>query len=269
MPVFVFLFYLAAGLVASLAVVRIGAEGRRFFLFNAALALAMGAIALILRVVGPGRWGWGAALEPSAYGVGLSATALAVLAAYVLLGALRSAPRPLLRLSAVLLAAAVVTDARTLHAAGGPLPYGTALHTVNAVTSAWLAGSILLAMVLGHFYLVLPRLSIAPLRSLFRFSLAGLAARIVLVAGAGLLWWTGGDAAEALTVKVFLDRGVFVLQRVLFGLLIPAIFAWFTYKTIEMRSTQSATGILYVVVFSTLVGEALSVYLSLETAIPI
>ena len=62
---------------------------------------------------------------------------------------------------------------------------------------------------------------------------------------------------------------MFVLQRVLFGLVIPASLGYFTWKTIEMRSTQSATGILYVVVFLTLVGEALSVYLSLETAIPI
>ena len=36
-----------------------------------------------------------------------------------------------------------------------------------------------------------------------------------------------------------------------------------------MRSTQSATGILYVVVFLTMVGEALSVYLSLDMAIPL
>ena len=75
--------------------------------------------------------------------------------------------------------------------------------------------------------------------------------------------------AASLTVATFLREGVFVLQRLLFGLLIPASLAYFTWKTIEMRSTQSATGILYVVVFLTLVGEALSVYLSLETTIPI
>ena len=66
-----------------------------------------------------------------------------------------------------------------------------------------------------------------------------------------------------------LTEGVFVAQRVLFGLLLPASLGYFTWKTILMRSTQSATGILYVVVFLTLVGEALSVYLSLVTQIPI
>ena len=111
-------------------------------------------------------------------------------------------------------------------------------------------------------------MSIAPLRSLFRFTLVGLGARILLVSAAGVLW-LGVRGTDSLTIAGFLSHGVFVLQRLLFGLAIPASLAYFTWKTIEMRATQSATGILYVVVFLTLVGEALSVYLSLETAIPL
>ena len=110
--------------------------------------------------------------------------------------------------------------------------------------------------------------SIEPLRRLFRFSLAGLAARVAVVAVAGAGWYACcGDGA--ITAHSLLSGGVFVLQRVLFGLVIPVSLAYFTWHTIEMRSTQSATGILYVVVFLTLVGEALSVYLSLSTAVPL
>jgi hypothetical protein len=260
MAVFVFLSYLAAGLVVSLAVVRLGEEGRKFFLFNGALGLVLGALSLALRLVGPGRFG-GEQLRVSPLAAGLTALGLALLAAYLVAAAWRDV-RPLLRVAATVLALGILADASALH------PAAPIRHAINAGLSAWLAGSILLAMILGHFYLVIPGLSIAPLRSLFRFSLAGLALRIALIAVAGALWWSTATP-DAFSVATFLNQGVFVLQRVLFGLVIPASLAWFTWKTIEMRSTQSATGILYVVVFLTLVGEALSVYLSLETSVPL
>jgi hypothetical protein len=264
MAIFVFLTLLASGFLVSLAVVRLGAEGRKFFLFNGAVALALGGIALGARLLGPGRPG----VLPGLPAALLGAAALALVASYLVLASLGRDPRLVLRAGAALSALAVMADALALHAGRARLPAGLLLHVLNASTSAWLAGSILLAMILGHFYLVIPRLSIEPLRALFRFSLAGLAARLLLVAVAGAIWWSTLEGAP-LGMAVFLHDGVFVLQRLLFGLLIPASLATFTWKTIEMRSTQSATGILYVVVFLTLVGEALSVYLSLETQVPI
>jgi len=247
-----------------------GPEARKFYLFNAALALALAAMAVVLRAIGPGLWQMDPALAMAFAPLTFAGVSLALVACYLLRSAFGHDSHSLLRLGAAGIAVAVVLDAAALHGgeAAGPLPAGGLLHILNAVTSAWLAGSILLAMTLGHFYLVIPSLSINPLRNLFRFSLAGLLLRVLLVSTAGALWWFGGGR-DAIDVALFLRQGVFVLQRVLFGLAIPVSLAYFTWKTIEMRSTQSATGILYVVVFLTLVGEALSVYLSLETAIPI
>ena len=102
----------------------------------------------------------------------------------------------------------------------------------------------------------------------FKFSLYGLIARFSLVGAVSILWWTTRSTAPLEFVS-FLTSGVFVVQRMLFGLILPASLGYFAWKTILIRSTQSATGILYVVVFLTLVGEALSVYLSLATNVPI
>ena len=63
--------------------------------------------------------------------------------------------------------------------------------------------------------------------------------------------------------------GVFFWQRVLFGLLGPVVLAYMTWETAKIRSTQSATGILYVDFFTVIVGEALAKYLLLETSVPV
>ena len=53
--------------------------------------------------------------------------------------------------------------------------------------------------------------------------------------------------------------GVFVWMRLLFGLAGPLSLIWFVWKTVEIRSTQSATGILYVQLFLVLSGEAVAI----------
>ena len=55
----------------------------------------------------------------------------------------------------------------------------------------------------------------------------------------------------------------------LFGLLGPVVLAYLTWETAKIRSTQSATGILYVDFFTVIVGELLAKYLFLSTAVPV
>ena len=63
--------------------------------------------------------------------------------------------------------------------------------------------------------------------------------------------------------------GVFFWQRVLFGLAGPALLSCLTWETAKIRSTQSATGILYVDFFTIVVGEVLAKYLLLATSVPV
>ncbi len=63
--------------------------------------------------------------------------------------------------------------------------------------------------------------------------------------------------------------GIFFWQRVLFGLAGPAVLSYLTWETAKIRSTQSATGILYVDFFTVVVGEVLAKYLVLATRVPL
>ena len=49
-----------------------------------------------------------------------------------------------------------------------------------------------------------------------------------------------------------------------FGVVFPLILTYMVYETVKVKSTQSATGILYVVVTSVLMGELAYKYYLLE-----
>jgi protein NrfD len=81
------------------------------------------------------------------------------------------------------------------------------------------------------------------------------------------LWQPGlGPSFSAYITSV---AGVFFWQRVLFGLGGPALLSYLTWETAKIRSTQSATGILYVDFFTVVVGEVLAKYLLLATRVPV
>ena len=63
--------------------------------------------------------------------------------------------------------------------------------------------------------------------------------------------------------------GIFFWQRVLFGLAGPALLSYLTWETAKIRSTQSATGILYVDFFTVVVGEVLAKYILLATRVAV
>ena len=62
---------------------------------------------------------------------------------------------------------------------------------------------------------------------------------------------------------------LFVMLRWLFGLVGVAILTWMAWKTLEIPNTQSATGILYVALIGTFVGETMALLLSAESLFPL
>ena len=52
-----------------------------------------------------------------------------------------------------------------------------------------------------------------------------------------------------------------VAIQVLFGFAAPLVLLWMTWKCVQIRSNQSATGILYVTVVFVLIGEIIAKYL--------
>jgi protein NrfD len=138
------------------------------------------------------------------------------------------------------------------------------------LTSALLMGAAAGAMILGHYYLVVLDLPIQALRRLTVLLIVAIALRTVVVAIV-LAGPTHPGVAEARTVAAGLLSidGVFVWMRLLFGIAGPLSLIWFIWKTVEIRSTQSATGILYVQLFLVMAGELLAKYLRVAVGIPL
>lgn len=110
--------------------------------------------------------------------------------------------------------------------------------------SAFLLGSTLSAMLLGHHYLTAPAMSIDPLRRFVAFMLAAVSLRVVTAEPSIplLLSGSGGDP-------------LYVVMRWGVGIVATAVAAVMAWKTVQIRSTQSATGILYIAMTFVLSGE--------------
>ena len=138
-------------------------------------------------------------------------------------------------------------------------------------SSAFLLGATCTAMVLGHWYLVIPSLQVSHLQSIVKVHMLSMVVRVVIVGAAitfGILSWEPGMGLR-FSHYIFSIAGIFFWQRMLFGLAGPAVLSYLTWETAKIRSTQSATGILYVDFFTVVVGEVLAKYLLLATRVPV
>lgn len=127
----------------------------------------------------------------------------------------------------------------------------------GALASIALLGSVNLAMLLGHWYLVVRGMSIAPLKRLTVATLIATIARILLVAIVLL----------AMRPKQMTD--IFFWMRAGWGLLGPLALYPMVWGTVKIRSTMAATGILYVDVVAVIIGEVLGGWLSAIAHVPL
>ena len=113
-------------------------------------------------------------------------------------------------------------------------------------------------------------MEVSLLQSIVKFHIGSTALRILVVSG--VVWWALVAAelpGPGFERYIFSIDGVFFWQRILFGLLGPVVLAYMTWETAKIRSTQSATGILYVDFFTVIVGEVLAKYLLVATTVPV
>ena len=93
--------------------------------------------------------------------------------------------------------------------------------------------------------------------------IAGATVLRIAVSGCGLLLELNHAGAPDTAIVLFLTL------RWLAGLVAPLGLAYMTWKTLDIPNTQSATGILYVVVIVTFVGELTAQLLSASSAYPL
>src|SRR5207248_10015519 len=70
----------------------------------------------------------------------------------------------------------------------------------------------------------------------------------------GIWKWTSSHGASTLEAEMM----VWLPVRWALGLIAPLVLGWMAWETARIRSTQSATGILYVVVIVSFLGELTS-----------
>lgn len=127
---------------------------------------------------------------------------------------------------------------------------GTAGWVVDQLASSALLGVTMTAMLVGHSYLISPTLSLAPLMRMLHAVFAFTLVRGVV---AGLALWDWTRVHSLLTLN---DVTVLLLP-LRWGLGFAGMLAltWMAREAAKIRATQSATGILYVVVIFCFLGE--------------
>jgi hypothetical protein len=152
------------------------------------------------------------------------------------------------------------------------LPGGSAAAEGGGALTQWvawldpLAGGLVLgvtmaAMFLGHWYLNAPGMQLAPLRRLVVLMGGSLFLRAV-VCGAGLMFLLGSGMPSQSDL-------LFIALRWLAGLIAAAGTVWMTWRILKIPNTQSATGVLYVAVIVTFIGELTAQLLAAKLNVPV
>ena len=233
-----FCLRLAAGMLAWLLLLSPARINPRFYRTHFLVALALAAVAAA----------FGYETAGSGLLVALGGAVVLSLAGFFC-WSLEGAPlgRSLIVATTAALAAGLV-----LTETGGESSAGLGWRLAADATSAALLGSATTAMLLGHMYLIAPGMTMAPLMRLLAALLGAIVARLGL-AGLGLWLWssTGGHSLVTLEGETLLWLPV----RWGLGFVAPLVLGVMARQTAKIRSTQSATGILYVVVIFCFLGE--------------
>lgn len=150
--------------------------------------------------------------------------------------------------------------------------YAGALLSITAGTLA--VGLVVLAMTLGHWYLVTPRLPREPLEELTLLLVAAVALQGVLLVINVIIPAREVPDATAFLGSTTLGANPAFWLRITIGLLFPAALGYMSYISsrgypANENAMMSATGLLYIAVGAVLVGEVLARGLMFLTGVPV
>jgi len=267
---FFFLAHLGVGIAFTLVFVSKDA-GVKFFRFNAGLAVILVAIALAFRYGAFGAVAVARSQTEQMALLALDVSEAALVLYWATIGRVLAKIRPGIVAVAVLAGlVAVVLQAVDVSAGASSVVRG--LTIASFLTSAAMLGGACTAMILGHWYLVIPSLQVSHLQSIVKVHIASMLARVVVVGAAvwfAIASWQAESGVPSFRHYIMSVDGIFFWQRILFGLAGPAVLSYLTWETAKIRSTQSATGILYVDFFTVVVGEVLAKYIVLATHVAV
>ncbi|NOT79018.1 MAG: hypothetical protein HOP07_08445 [Bacteriovoracaceae bacterium] len=137
------------------------------------------------------------------------------------------------------------------------------LHSLFFISAGLFLGIITYSMLLGHWYLVVPKLSAHPLK------IAAIVMWIILIIkitwSSYSLFQNYGFFEEQTQLGAgYAFNWMLLLMRVSFGYLVILGMSFFNWKLLQLRSIQSSTGILYAMTFFVFIGELVSIYMFLN-----
>jgi hypothetical protein len=133
---------------------------------------------------------------------------------------------------------------------------------ISVFLGALLSGSALVAMVLGHWYLIRSQLSFHYLIRATAIFMGLVLLRLLF--GGYVLLTLSETGRHLLMGKV---GEIMLITRFLWGGLLPLFFLYFAYQCAKIHSNRSTTGILYFTTASIFMGELMSDYIFRLTGI--
>ncbi|MFO1003288.1 MAG: hypothetical protein U0936_23380 [Planctomycetaceae bacterium] len=146
-----------------------------------------------------------------------------------------------------------------LHAVRADSRASTPVQLASDFSSAGVLGAMLTGMLLGHWYLTTPTMSIQPLtwfaKTLFAAALLRMAVSGVVLLQFG---WSATDTTHILWLSM----------RLIGGVLVPAVISLMVVRILRYRNTQSATGVLFAGLILVFMGEMTAALLERDLGIP-
>jgi hypothetical protein len=247
---------LAVGSFGAVVLARLRTDATRGFLvFTAACAVALAVLAYLSDQALPTTLGGSPIVTDGTFDTPrrVALGAFVILAAAYAVALTRRRRAPALAAGALSAAAAVLVCGALAWGGGS---FGTVPLLVQLVVLAVATGGVFAAMILGHWYLVTPKLPEAPLILIARALLAVVGLQLLLF---GVWVATGAGPAGASPFGVLVGQwALFVWLRLIVGLIFPLVVSWAAVKTARSRSMESATGLLYINVGSIAAGTILA-----------
>ena len=239
---------LSVGAFGTAVLLRMRTPATKGFLgFTATSALLLGLLAFLSDVNLPAAPGDSpvaadAAFDPVRRGALAGYLVAAVVTTWILYRARRVERVGLLGVGLAL--AVLVLAALTW---GGPFPgLGPVVLLVQLLLLSAATGGVFAAMILGHWYLVTPKLPEAPLILLSRILMAVVAAQLVFFVVCVGLGISAPDLDLDPLEALVGPQALFVWLRLVIGLVFPLVVSWMALQTTRTRSMESSTGLHYI-----------------------
>ena len=149
-----------------------------------------------------------------------------------------------------------------LATAGGTL--SAPLFTMQLILTSLVLGAVSAAMLLGHWYLVTPRLSPAPLRRMMWLLLGALGLQ-ALAFGLAIILVSSGPLGGPLGGPI----GWLTWLRLVAGILLPIGITILALLASRAASLQASTGLLYIGMALVMAGSIAGASLSYYTGVPV